>query len=44
LAKQREEFVAAERRKNPSKSDQAFDEAVRGALREQAKKKGIEIP
>jgi hypothetical protein len=31
-------------KKNPSAADKAFDEAVRGALCEQAAKKGIHIP
>jgi hypothetical protein len=44
LGKQREEFIQKEMKKNPSKADQAFDEAVRQSLREQAKSKGIEIP
>src|SRR5262249_34092017 len=41
---QREAFVRAEMKKNPSRADKAFDEAVRGALREQAAGKGIDIP
>jgi hypothetical protein len=44
LAKKREEHIEKERKQNPTKADQAFDEAVRGAIREQAKKKGIDIP
>jgi hypothetical protein len=44
LAKKREVYLEAERRKQPGAADRAFDEAVRGALREQAKKKGIDIP
>jgi HD superfamily phosphodiesterase len=44
LAKKREAFIQAEMKKRPSAADRAFDEAVRGALREQAKKKGIDIP
>jgi len=44
LNKQRETYIQSERKKNPSAADKAFDEAVRGAIREQAKKKGIEIP
>lgn len=43
LSKKRESYIQAEVKKNPSKADQAFDQAVRGALREQAQKKGIEI-
>jgi hypothetical protein len=44
LARQREAHLEAERKKNPNAADRAFDEAVRGALREQAKGKGIEVP
>lgn len=44
LGKKRNEYIAEEMRKNPSQADKAFDEAVRKALREQAGKKGIEIP
>jgi hypothetical protein len=44
LAKKRESYIQDELKKRPSAADRAFDEAVRGALREQAKKKGIEIP
>jgi hypothetical protein len=44
LGKQREEYIQNELKKNPSKADQAFDEAVRGAIREQAQKKGLAMP
>jgi hypothetical protein len=44
LGKKREAYVAAERKKNGSKADKVFDEAVRGALREEAKRQGIAIP
>jgi hypothetical protein len=44
LAKKREAWVQAELKKNPNPADKAFDDAVQGALREQGKKKGIEIP
>jgi hypothetical protein len=44
LAKKREAYLEAERQKNPNAADKAFDAAVRGALRDQAKKKGIDIP
>jgi hypothetical protein len=44
LAKKREAYLEAERKQNPNAADKAFDAAVRGALREQAKKKGLEIP
>jgi hypothetical protein len=40
----REAFIKAEMKKNPSAADKAFDEAVRGAIREQAANKGIQIP
>jgi hypothetical protein len=43
LGKKREAYIQAEVKKNPSKADKSFDEAVRGAVREQAQKKGIEI-
>jgi hypothetical protein len=44
LSSKRQEYLQQEAKKNPSQADKAFDEAVRGALREQAAKKGIEIP
>jgi hypothetical protein len=44
LAKKREAYIEQERRKAPTAADKVFDEAVRGALREQAKKKGLDIP
>jgi hypothetical protein len=44
LSKKRDLFVAEEMKKSNAKGEAAFDEAVRGAIREQAKKKGIEIP
>src|SRR5207248_3756723 len=44
LAKKREAYLEEERRKAPDSADKALDEALRGALREQAKKKGIDIP
>ncbi len=44
LSKKRADYIAEETRKNPNAADKAFDEAVRGALREQCKKKGLEIP
>jgi hypothetical protein len=44
LGKKREATIAAERKKHGSKADKDFDEAVRSALCEQAKKKGILIP
>jgi hypothetical protein len=44
LARKREAYIEEERRKAPAAADKVFDEAVRGALREQAKKKGIEVP
>lgn len=44
LGKKRETYIQEQQKKNPSKADQAFDDAVRTALREQAQKKGIEIP
>ncbi len=44
LTKAREAYVQAELKKNPNPSAKAFDEAIQGAIRDQAKKKGIEIP
>jgi len=44
LAKKRDAYIATEQKKNPNPGEKAFDEAVRGTLRDQAKKKGIEIP
>jgi hypothetical protein len=37
-------YINEQMKKNPSAADKAFDEAVRGALCEQAAKKGIHIP
>jgi len=44
LATKREAYIQAELKKRPSATDRAFDEAIRGALRDQAKTKGIDIP
>ncbi len=44
LAQQRDQFIQAELKKNPNPADRAFDEAIRGTLRDQAAKQGIEIP
>jgi hypothetical protein len=44
LNKQRESYIAEESKKNGSKVEKAFDEAVKGLLREQCQKKGILIP
>ncbi len=44
LSQKRDEFLRDQAKKNPSKEDRVFDEAVRGALREQAAAKGIKIP
>jgi uncharacterized protein YdcH (DUF465 family) len=44
IGKKRDLFVAEEMKKSNVKGEQAFDEAVRGAIRDQAKKKGIDIP
>ncbi len=44
LAKKRETYIQTELKNKPNAADKAFDEAVRGALRDQGKKKGIEIP
>jgi hypothetical protein len=40
----RSEYLNQEMKKKPSAADKAFDEAVRGALRQQAADKGIKIP
>ena len=40
----RDAYIKEEQKKSPNKADKAFDEAVRGALREQADKKGIKLP
>ncbi|MBI1913546.1 MAG: hypothetical protein HYS12_02140 [Planctomycetes bacterium] len=44
LSKKRDEYVKEEMKKNAKKGDKAFDEAVRGTLREQAARKGLTIP
>jgi hypothetical protein len=44
LNQKREEFLRDALKKNPSKADRVFDEAVRGSLREQAAAKGIKVP
>ncbi len=44
LSKKRDEYVREEMKKNAKAGDKAFDEAVRGAVRDQANKKGIAIP
>jgi hypothetical protein len=44
LSSRRADFIKEEMKKNASAGDKAFDEAVRGAVREQAEKKGIKVP
>jgi len=44
ITSKRDEYIRQEIKKNPNAADKAFDEAVKGALREQAKQKGIKIP
>jgi hypothetical protein len=44
LSKQRAEYIKQEMKKNAKKGNRAFDEAVRGAVRDQASKKGIKVP
>jgi len=44
LSQKRVEYIQEQQKKNPSRADKAFDDAVRGALRDQAKAKGITIP
>lgn len=43
LGKKRDEYIREETKKNANKGQSALDEALRGAIREQANKKGIEI-
>jgi hypothetical protein len=44
LNARRTAYINEQMKKNPSKADKAFDDAVRGALCEQAARKGIVIP
>src|SRR5262249_53181552 len=44
LGKKREAYIEQEQKKRPDAADRAFDQAVRGALRDQAKRKGIDVP
>ncbi len=44
LNAKRQAYINEYMKKHASKADKAFDEAVRGAIREQAKPKGIKIP
>ncbi len=44
LNAKRDNYIREETKKNPNAADKAFDEAVKGALRDQAKQKGIKIP
>ena len=44
LSQNRDEYLRNRAKKEPSKEDRVFDEAVRGALREQAAAKGIQLP
>lgn len=44
LAQAREAFIKEELKKNPNAADKAFDEAIRGALKEQAGRQGIVVP
>jgi hypothetical protein len=43
LSAKRQAYINEELKKNPSAADKAFDDAVRGALREQAGRKGMKI-
>jgi hypothetical protein len=43
LNAKRQTYIAEEMKKNPSKGDKAFDEAVKKAIKEQAEQKGIKI-
>ncbi len=44
LGRQRQAFLNEQMKKNPSRADQAFDEAIKDVLREQARNKGLVIP
>ena len=44
VSKKRGDYINEEMKKNDKLGDKAFDEAVRGALRDQARKKGFTIP
>ncbi len=44
LNKERTQYIAEQRKKNPSSADRAFDEAIRQTLRKQAAERGITIP
>ncbi len=44
VSKLRSAYIKEEMKKNDKLGDKAFDEAVRGALRDQASKKGFAIP
>ena len=44
VGKKRSECIREEKKKNAKLGDKAFDEAVRGALRDQARKKEFTIP
>lgn len=44
LSAKRDAYVKEETKKNPNPADKAFDEAIRGAVKEQAAKQGIVIP
>jgi hypothetical protein len=44
VSKMRSDYIKEEMKKNDKLGDKAFDEAVRGALRDQASKKGFTIP
>ncbi|HQR06404.1 MAG TPA: VWA domain-containing protein [Gemmatales bacterium] len=44
LSKDRAEYLSAEQKKQNKKGEATLDEAVRGVIREQSAKKGIDIP
>jgi hypothetical protein len=44
LSTERQKYLAQQAKRNPGKADKAFDEAIRGTLRDQAGAKGIAIP
>lgn len=43
LSNKRAQYIQVESRKNPGKADQAFDEAIKGALRQQGAARGLKL-
>ena len=44
MSAQRARYISEEMKKMATAGDKALDDAIRGTLREQANKKGIQIP